>query len=275
VHDAIAERFPELTLPSRRARLLWALKVGFAVRQARLVLTVSDFAAKDLTRFLRIPERRIRVAVEAPAPVFQPARDPERLAEIAARLRIPPNARWFIYVGGFNPHKHVEAIVQAHAEAVRGVADAPYLLLVGTVDGDVFHGGQQQIRRAIQDSGTERLVIWTGFVADEDLRYLHSGALALVMASACEGFGLPAVEAAACGAPSIATTESPLPQLLAGGGIFVAPADVPAIGAAMRYMMSNDANRAAMGHQALRQAGDLSWGRTAQVALQVLEEAVA
>ncbi|HEU4565231.1 MAG TPA: glycosyltransferase, partial [Gemmatimonadaceae bacterium] len=67
IHDAIAERFPELTLPSARARLFWRLKVGLALRQARLVLTVSDYSARDLQRVLGVEAERIRVAVEAPA----------------------------------------------------------------------------------------------------------------------------------------------------------------------------------------------------------------
>jgi glycosyltransferase involved in cell wall biosynthesis len=170
VHDAIAERFPELTLPSARARLMWKLKVGLAIRQAKLVLTVSDFASRDLTRYLGIPARKIRVATEAPAPAFQPVPDAGRLAELKRGLGLPEDARWFIYVGGFNPHKHVDAIVRAHASIVREVANPPYLLLVGTVDGDVFHGSQGVIRRAIHESGTEHLVKWTGFDPAEQLR---------------------------------------------------------------------------------------------------------
>ena len=276
VHDAIAERFPELTLPSPRARLLWKLKVGLAVRQARLVLTVSDFASADLTRYLRIPQERIRVAVEAPAPAFQPVHDPNRLELLTRRLGIPSSARWFIYVGGFNPHKHVEDIVRAHAEAIRRApADPPYLLLVGTIDADVFHGSQALIRRAIDEAGTGTMVKWTGFVPDEELTFLHSRALALVMASACEGFGLPAVEAAACGAPAIATTESPLPQLLAGGGIFVAPGDHAGLSDAMVTMMTDEAGRNRMAVEALRRARELQWPRTAEAALATLEEAAA
>jgi glycosyltransferase involved in cell wall biosynthesis len=276
VHDAIAERFPELTLPSRRARLLWKLKVGLALRQSRLVLTVSDFAAGDLTRFLGIPQGRIRVAVEAPAPVFQPAHDEARLAQLTGRMGLPADARWFIYVGGFNPHKQVDAIVRAHAAAVRAAPDrAPFLLLVGTVDSDVFHGSQAQIRRAIAEAGTEALVKWTGFVPDEDLIYLHTRALALVMASSCEGFGLPAVEAAACGAPAIATTESPLPQLLQGGGVFVSPGDDKAIAEAMIFLLRDEPARLAMSQVALQRARALQWQGTAATALQVLEEAAA
>ncbi|MEO8199512.1 MAG: glycosyltransferase family 1 protein [Gemmatimonadota bacterium] len=275
VHDAIAERFPEMTLPSPRARLLWKLKVGLAVKQARLVLTVSDFASGDLTRYLGIKPGRIRVAVEAPAPSFGPEKDPERLAAITARLGLPEGARWFIYVGGFNPHKHVDAIVRAHAIAVKHQATPVYLLLVGSIDSDVFHGSQAQIRRAISEAGTESLVKWTGFVADEDLKLLHAEALALVLPSSCEGFGLPAVEAAACGAPVIATTESPLPQLLEGGGIFVKPGDDEALAQALETMLVDEPARLAMGRRALERARALEWPRTARAALDAIVEAAA
>lgn len=275
VHDAIAERFPELTLPSRRARMLWKMKVGLAIKQARLVLTVSDFASRDLSQFLGIPPRRIRVAVEAPAPAFRPEHDPVRLREITTRLGVPEGAEWFIYVGGFNPHKHVDAIVRAHGKLVQGRQAPPYLLLVGTVDSDVFHGSQGQIRRAIGEAGTESLVKWTGFVADDDLRYLHARALALVLPSSCEGFGLPAVEAAACGAPVIATTESPLPQLLEGGGIFIPPGDEAALVRAMETMLTDEEARRRMGRTALERANALAWPRTARAALDALLEAAA
>ena len=275
VHDAIAERFPELTLPSARARLLWKMKVGLAIRQARLVLTVSDFASRDLVRFLGIAPRRIRVAVEAPAPSFRPEQDAARLREITARLGVPDGADWFIYVGGFNPHKHVDAIVRSHGKLAMSAGRPLYLLLVGTVDNDVFHGSQAQIRRAIAEAGTESLVKWAGFVADEDLRHLHAHALALVLPSSCEGFGLPAVEAAACGAPVIATTESPLPQLLEGGGIFIEPGDEPALFRAMETMLRNPEGRTRMGKIALERANALAWSRTARAALDALLEAAA
>ncbi|MGE3526222.1 MAG: glycosyltransferase family 4 protein [Gemmatimonadales bacterium] len=276
VHDAIAERFPQLTLPSWRARLLWNLKVGLAVRQARFVLTVSDFSARDIATHLHVAPARIRVAVEAPAPAFQPAGDADALAGLAARLGVPADGRWFIYVGGFNPHKHVDVIVRAHAAVAAATgADAPMLLLVGALQGDVFHGSQGQIRGAIRAAGTEALVKWTGFLPDEELRLLHSRALALLLPSACEGFGLPAMEAAACGAPVIATTESPLPELLAGGGIFVPPGDQAALTAAMEAMLQDEPARTAMGRRALERARALAWPRTARAALDALREASA
>jgi len=275
VHDAIAERFPELTLPSKRARMMWRLKVGLAVRQARLVLTVSDFASRDLTRYLGIAPKRIRVATEAPAPAFHAEPDPARLAELTGKLGLPPGARWFIYVGGFNPHKHVDTIVRAHAKISRGVETPSYVLLVGTIDADVFHGSQGAIRRAITEAGTGQLVKWTGFVPDEDLRHLYAAAVALLLPSACEGFGLPAVEAAACGAPVIATTESPLPELLQGGGIFIGPGDEDALARGMELLLGDEAQRRTMAARALERAGQLAWPRTARAALDAIQEAAA
>jgi glycosyltransferase involved in cell wall biosynthesis len=276
VHDAIAERFPRLTLPTRRARLFWTIKVRLAIRQARLVLTVSDFAARELVEVLGVPPERIRVAGEAPAPAFRPSGSAEEIGAAARRVGLEPGARWFIYVGGFNPHKHVDAVVRAHARLVREAAGPPvHLLLVGTVDGDVFHGDQARIREAIRREGTEALVHWTGFVPDEDLRHLHSGAVALVLPSACEGFGLPAVEAAACGTPVVATTASPLPRLLDGGGFFVRPGDEAGLTEAMRALLADPALRARMGRAAAARAAVLDWARGARAALAALREAAA
>jgi len=118
-------------------------------------------------------------------------------------------------------------------------------------------------------------VHWAGFLPDEELRHLHSGAVALLLPSLCEGFGLPAVEAAACGTPVIATTASPLPDLLAGGGLFVAPGDEGALTAALAELLNHETARRAMGLRARERANELSWTRSAQAAHGALREAAA
>lgn len=276
IHDAIAERFPKLTLPSVRARLFWKAKVWLAVKQARFILTVSEFAAREIEEVIGIPRSRIRVAVEAPAAAYRPAESGAEIAAAAARNGLPPGAAWFGYVGGFNPHKNVDALVRAHARLVKERSgDPPYLVLTGPVDHDNFHGDLGRIRAAIAEEGTERWIRWTGFLPDEELRLLHSGSRALVLPSECEGFGLPAVEAAACGAPVIATTRSPLPELLAGGGIFVAPRDVEGLAAAMSDLLADPRRRDALGAVARERAARLSWSAAADAALAALREAAA
>ena len=275
IHDAIAERFPALTLPSFQARIFWRAKVSLALLQARLILTVSDYAARDIATVLGVHPAALRVAVEAPAAAYTPATSAQTAAA-AARVGLPAGASWFTYVGGFSPHKRVDALVRAHGALVRGMgARAPRLLLVGATSGDAFLGSQDAIRTAITREGTERLTHWTGFLPDAELRALHSGARALVLPSMAEGFGLPAVEAAACGCPVIATTESPLPELLAGGGIFVDPGDDASLLAALRRLAEGGELRRVMGAQAQRQAGLLTWARAADAALGALREAAA
>lgn len=275
IHDAIAERYPKLTLPSTRARLFWKAKVKLALAQARLVLTVSDFSARELTQVLRVPRERLRVAVEAPPPSYSPSESPQAVTAAAARLGLPEGASWFVYVGGFNPHKHVDLAVAAHARLLAGRARPPYLLLVGTIDADVFHGDQGRIRERVRAEGSEALVRWTGFLPDAELRHLHSGSLGLLLPSECEGFGLPAVEAAACGSPVVATTNSPLPELLAGGGHFVEPGDVDALAQAMARLADDPEHHARLGAAALARARALTWSAAARSALGALEEAAA
>lgn len=276
LHDAIAERFPELTLPSKRARLFWRAKVRLALWQARLVLTVSEFSRRDLARELKIDPGIIRVTSEAPAPVYRPS----SAAEVSAARRahgLPEEAPYFIYVGGFNPHKHVDLLVRAHAriadEARERSLPLPRLVLVGTLSSDVFHGDQGRIRQTIAECATEPLVSWTGFVPDKELRHLHSGAAALVLPSECEGFGLPAVEAAACGTPVIATTESPLPELLSGAGRFIAPGQLAPLEAALRELAFDQQLRTSLGQTALERSAVMTWERAAQTTHAALAEA--
>jgi glycosyltransferase involved in cell wall biosynthesis len=276
IHDTITERFPELTMPSRRARLFWKAKVQLALWQATLVLTVSDFAAREIQQILGVSPDRLRVAGEAAARAFRPSTARET-ADAARAAGIPVEAPWFTYVGGFTPHKHFDRIVRAHGalvqEALEQGAPVPYLVLVGTTSADNFHGVGAGIHEAIAHCGTSEFVRWTGFMPDDELRPLLSGTRALLLPSENEGFGLPAVEAAACGAPVVATTASPLPQLLEGGGIFVAPGDVNELAAGMRVLL-HEPERDRRGRIALERATRLTWRASARATLAALEDVV-
>lgn len=276
IHDTIAERFPQLTLPSRRARLFWRAKVVLGCRQARLILTVSEYAAEQIVEVLGVPRERIRVAPEAPSAEYCPSDNPDDVSSVAARIGLPPGSRWFLYVGGFNPHKYVDAIIAAHADVLRStVGPKPHLVLVGPSERDVFHTKGPGLRDLARAAGSSEYVHLPGFVGDSELRHLHSASVALLLVSASEGFGLPAVEAAACGSPVIATTESPLPDLLAGGGIFVPPGDVRAISAAMMTLLADEPSRRRLGDAARQRALALTWTRCARLVLDAIEEAAA
>jgi glycosyltransferase involved in cell wall biosynthesis len=275
LHDAIAERFPRLTLPDARARLFWRMKVRLALWQARIVLTVSEFAATEIAAVHGIPQARIRIALEAPSSDYQPSQSRDEIAALAARIGLPPDARWLTYVGGFSPHKNLDVMVQAHHRVASRLSRPLYLVLIGALTGDAFLTNQTAIRDAIRACGTDRLVLWPGFLPDADVRHLHSGALALVLPSENEGFGLPAVEAAACGTPVIATTASPLPAILEGGGLFVAPRDETGLAAAIERLATDEPLRQRLANTARARAATLSWPRGARAALDAIEEAAA
>ncbi len=274
IHDAIPERYPRLTLPTPRARLFWYSKVKLALWQAKLVLTVSDFAAKEIAEVHHVSPSRIRVALEAPSDRYRPSESTSDVDRVARSIGLPPGARWLTYVGGFNPHKNLDVLVRAHRAASERLSSPLYLVLVGGLEDDGYHRDLASLHDAIRACGTADRIIWPGFLSDDAVRHLHSGAVALVLPSANEGFGLPAVEAAACGTPVIATTASPLPQLLEGGGLFVPPGDENALAAAIERLGANESLRRALGTRARKRACELSWNRGAGAALAALEEAV-
>jgi glycosyltransferase involved in cell wall biosynthesis len=271
IHDTIPERHGAVVFPSRRTRLLWGAKSRLARLQARTILTVSEYSRRRLHETLGIPLERIAVTPEAPSPAFGPVDDPAPRRRWLAARGWPEQAPYLLYVGGFNPHKNVLGLVRAFAQAARGPGGSELrLLLVGDVEGDVFHGNAAAIRAEIAARGLEPRVLWAGFVPDAELRHLYAGALALVLPSFEEGFGLPAVEAAACGAPCIATCESPLPEVLAGGGIFLDPRRPAALADAIARVVAEPALRAELAETARKRAAALSWRITAERTLESL-----
>jgi glycosyltransferase involved in cell wall biosynthesis len=168
----------------------------------------------------------------------------------------------------------VDLILRAHAALAETRRPAPHVLLVGSRSGDVFHKEAGKLDAIIQSAGTGHLVHWTGFVPDEELRPLLAGATALLLPSEAEGFGLPAVEAAACGTPVIATAESPLPELLEGGGLFVKPGDLDQLREAMDRLLGNGSLRSDLGRVALEKVSSLSWDRAAESALAAIHDSV-
>ena len=229
MHDAIAERFPRLTLPTPAPGCSGSSRWGSRSGRRGCVLTVSDFAARDIARH---PRRAGRAGSGSRSrrrrATFRPSDKAAGHARAAAAaLGLPHGARWFTYVGGFNPHKNVDVLVR-RARRWRATPPSARRILRARRRASKATSSTAttcQIRGSHRAGGTEALVHWTGFLPDEDMRHLHSGAIALALPSENEGFGLPAIEAAACGAPVIATTASPLPELLEGGGLFVPPRD--------------------------------------------------
>jgi len=269
-HDIIPERYGAVVFPTRWNRLLWDAKVALARRRARGLITVSEWSRRALAEHFGTPEDEIFVTLEAPSPVFRPALETDTRRAWLREHELPEDASYFLYVGGFNPHKNLPALIDAFA-AVAASRPKLHLLLIGDFAGDVFHIDVASLRERIAAHRLEQRVWLPGFVPDEPLRHLYTGALALAIPSLEEGFGLPAVEAAACGTGCIATRNSPLPDVLEGGGVFVDPTDHAALRSALASFADDPELRRRLGAAARERAGRLTWRATADATRAALQ----
>ncbi len=262
IHDVIAEKYPELTLPNPVARLLWKSKIGLALRQAGTIVTVSNHSKQGIVEVFKVNPNNVQVVGEAPNPIFRRLENPELLAQLAGL--IPETSRYLVYIGGFGPHKNLSRLVEVFAR----LATLPEmmdisLILVGEYQKEVFHSAYADLRQQIEALGVQRRIVFTGYLPDPDLVNLLNRACVLVLPSLLEGFGLPAVEAAACGCPVVATKASPLPELLGAGGIFFDPLDSQELEEALRQVLESQSLREKIGTAGLKAAQALTWDRAA------------
>jgi glycosyltransferase involved in cell wall biosynthesis len=172
--------------------------------------------------------------------------------------------RFFVYLGGVNPHKNLPMLSQCFAK-IQGqerFSDTK-LVIIGDITNDGFTPGLPQLKKSIEELNISDRVIFTGFVPDQDAVHFLNVARAVVLPSFAEGFGLPAIEGAACGTPAIATRNSPLPDLLFGGGVFVDPREPEQLLAAMQHLLEDDVDWRDMGNVARKRAEKLTWQNSA------------
>lgn len=274
IHDIIAEKFPQLTLPKRTARIFWKTKVALGRWQADAIATVSEFSRDCLVEQFKLNPESVFVVGEASDSVFRVLPN----AELTPRLidaGITNTHRYITYVGGFNPHKNLETLVDAFASIAKQETFADVrLVMVGENKKEVFHSYSDTIKKQVESLGLSDHVIFTGFLSDEDLVILLNHSTVSVLPSLMEGFGLPAVEAAACGCPVIATTESPLPALLNDGGIYFEPTNTNELEKALVKVLSSPTLRMQMSNAALQSANKLTWDAAARQMMNLIQSLI-
>src|SRR5215212_11954046 len=272
IHDVIAETYPQLTLPRRLGQFFWKAKLALSRIQADSLVTVSEYSRVGISRQFNVPLDRISVVGEASDPGFHPI-DAPLLTPPLAELGISTEGRNIVYVGGFGPHKNLEALVTVFARlASRAECSDVRLIMVGKTSGEAFYSHTELLNRRVTELGITDRVKFTGFLPDEDLVTLLNVSTVLVLPSLMEGFGLPAIEAAACGCPVIATVASPLPELLGEGGIYIDPTNWNELEAALYRVLTSPELRQRMREAGLASAQRLSWDASARQMKRVLHE---
>ena len=265
-HDIIAETLPKLVFRSWRSRLFWELKCRLAARRADLVVTVSLESKKGLMRHFGLSEDRVAVISEAPASGFTEAAGSKQAdAEVLRRYRLESGRRYILYVGGISPHKNIETLIEAFAEVRKDSwLEDVHLVLVGDWAGDAFYTCYEELCKLVEHYGLGHAVHFTGFVPDADLVHLYTACQVFVLPSYLEGFGLPAVEAMACGAAVVASNVGSLPEVLDGSGELFDPHDVAALTGCLKRVIGDSAHQQELRQRSLRRALDFSWETSAQ-----------
>ena len=273
LHDVIADHHPEHIFPDSKSKFFWKLKQNVAIRQADLILTVSDYSKQQITEYFKLPASRLRVINEAARPIFRVLPPNGATDDAVRRYQLKPSEKFLLYVGGISPHKNLSVLIDAFDRLQTNPNHTEVkLVLVGDYKDDPFFSAYPALKTQVAELGLEDKVIFTGFISDEDLTYLYNAATLLVFPSLEEGFGLPAIEAMACGTPVAASDCGSLPEVLGAAGRFFNPRDAENMSETIQQILGDDAMKNSMKESGLKRAEEFLWKKAAEDALAIFQE---
>jgi glycosyltransferase involved in cell wall biosynthesis len=263
IHDVIP-----LVLPAYRgsARVrAYMYLVSRAVRRARLVLTDSEAAKRDIVATLGLPAERVRVIHLAVSPGHRPL-DDGTLAAVRKKYQLPD--QFVFYLGGLDARKNVERLILAWEK----LTDIPHLLVIA---GDAYREGPlyPPLRRLVRERRLQRRVAFVGPVPDDGAT-LMAAATAFVFPSTYEGFGIPPLEAMACGTPVACSNASSLPEVVGDAALTFDPLSVDAIAASLRQLLTDEDLRHNLRARGRERAAQFSWEKTARETLSAYRDAM-
>ena len=263
IHDVSYARHPEW-YPYRRDVVRRAFYRRSA-RAARLIVTDSEFSAGEIVAAYNIPRERIAVVPLGVEPRFSPASSSDR-CELPQEISGP----FLLHVGDLHERRNLATVVDAVIAARRhfGGASAVSLVLAG-VDRGIGDG----LCAIAAEADVPEAVIKLGPVSEELLLSLYRCATALVYPSLYEGFGLPVLEAMACGTPVIASRAASMPEVLGDAGILLDPLHIPSWTDAIVSVVNDDDRRSVMRSKGMARASEFTWARTARRTLEVYRRA--
>ena len=266
VHDLSWVRHPE-THPPDRVRTMEQV-MPQVVRRAQRIAVDSEFVRAEVLAHYGLPPERVVTTYLGVSEEFAP-REREQTARLLQSMGLA-HGEYFLAVGTLEPRKNLATVVAAFASLPQPLRARMPLVVAG-----MSGWGRDRLPASfarLVDAGEARLA---GYVPQADLPSLYSGARLFIYPSLYEGFGLPPLEAMACGAPVIASRAASLPEVVGDAGVLVEPRDQAAIAAAMARSLEDAAWCAGLRQRGLRQAATFTWQRCAEQTLRLYREALA
>ena len=261
VHDLAFHLFPE-QYPGAKQRYLRAMTRA-SVRRATRVIAVSESTRRDIIRLYGADPERVVTVPNGVGPEFGPLPDDD--VNTFRRAEGLPK-RFILFLGTLQPRKNLETLLRAYA---RVAAQTGWELVVAGAEG----WGTEPMFAAVRELGLADKVRFVGYVAPERLPLWYNAAGILAYPSFYEGFGLPALEAMACGTAVIAADNSALPEVVGDAGCLVGARDIDGFAHAIATLARDDDFRARLGARGARRAAQYTWRRTAELTLRVYEDA--
>ncbi len=262
IHDLSFIRFPEMFRPANRLYLTALTRLS--ARRARRLIAVSEHAAAESARLLGVSRERIDVIYHGVDPVFRPLPDDE-VAAFRQRRGLPE--RFVFFVGTLEPRKNLVRLVEAFAR----VHDTQVGLMLAGGKGWLY----DELFARVETLGLSKRVIFPGYVMSEELPLWYNAATILAYPSVYEGFGLPVLEAQACGTPVLTSNVSSLPEAAGDAALMVAPYNVEALAAGLNHLLTSESLRGDLRERGIAHARKFSWSRAAQETARVYRRALA
>jgi glycosyltransferase involved in cell wall biosynthesis len=237
----------------------------YSIENSNYIITISQFSKKEIIKFFKTPKEKITVAYPGFNNLMHPIKDNGQIEKILAKYNIDQN--YIIFIGTIQPKKNLIRLIEAFTKI-----ETLKLVVVGKIKGE---GRQawlfEDILKRPKELGSEDKIIFTGFVPDEDMLYLLNGAVAFILPSLWEGFGIPVVDAMACGVPVLVSDVSSLPEVAGQAGLTFNPNSIDQIEQSIRLISSDKKLHAKLAKKSLEQAKKFSWEKMAKEVIKVLE----
>jgi glycosyltransferase involved in cell wall biosynthesis len=264
VYDLSFVLFPQ-RLPSwRRTYLRWG--TAFSVQRAGRVIAISASTKRDVVRVLDVSEGKVDVVPCGVDEGFRPVESPAQLDALRTKRHLPP--KMILFVGTVEPRKNLTTLLRSYALLKRRFAPPP-LVLAGPRG-----WGHEETISLVEELGLKNEVIFPGYIPREELPLWYNAATLFVYPSLYEGFGLPPLEAMACGTPVIASNTSALPEVVSDAGLLVEPTDAEEMAEAMHLLLSDGDLRDTLRRKGLQRAESFSWQRAAVETARVYDRAL-
>lgn len=264
VHDMAYKVYPETI----RKRTLYMLNKSLikSCERADKIITVSEFSKQEIIKYLGIDENKIVIMpVGVDHTLFHPYYNKDEIMQVAVKYKLPDE--YLLYLGTLEPRKNLVRLIQAYSQLKNEISDLPPLVMAGQkgwMYDDIF--------KTIKSLQLESCVIFTGYLDEKDIPLVVSGAKIFLFPSLYEGFGMPPLEAMACGVPVLASNAASLPEVVGDAGVLVDPYSVKGIKDGIKNLLDDENKRNELSKRGQERAKQFTWSKSVEVMQRVFEE---